>query len=134
MSEFSLPKEMENQMPMSPGEIVTEYRQAKSRMKQIGILADQNLCSKGEIIDILLSYGEEVPKNMLPKEKKQTEPVPKPAPEEAPAALSLEDRLKVKAYDVITNLLPHVTQEEVSIYSFIDRCYGIAELVKEVAK
>ena len=42
MTEITVP--YETTMAMTPGEIVTEYRQAKNRMKQISILADQNLC------------------------------------------------------------------------------------------
>ena len=44
-------------MWMTPGEICREYRQAKKKAAQVGILADLNSCSKAEIRDILLQHG-----------------------------------------------------------------------------
>ena len=44
-------------MWMTPGEICREYRQAKDKAAQVGILADLNSCSKAEIRDILLQHG-----------------------------------------------------------------------------
>lgn len=46
---------------MTKEEILREYRQARYPMKQIGILADENQCSKREIVDFLLAAGAEVP-------------------------------------------------------------------------
>lgn len=57
-------------MIMTNEEIVRDYRAAKNRTKQIGILADENMCSKREIVEILLEAGEEVPGNFLSKGKK----------------------------------------------------------------
>ena len=54
-------------MTMTPEEIVREYREAKTPMKQIGILADENACAKKEIVRILLEAGEEVPAQFLRK-------------------------------------------------------------------
>lgn len=54
-------------MIMTNEEIVREYRQAKQPMKQIGILADENACTKKEIVEILLEAGETVPPQFLPK-------------------------------------------------------------------
>lgn len=54
-------------MVMSKEEIVADYRQSKTKMKQIGILADLNVCKREEIIDILLEAGEELPKNYRKK-------------------------------------------------------------------
>lgn len=58
-------------MIMTNEEIVRDYRVAKNRTKQIGILADVNMCSKREIVEILLEMGEEVPGNFLSKGKKK---------------------------------------------------------------
>lgn len=58
-------------MIMTNEEIVRDYRSAKNRTKQIGILADENMCSKRGIVDILLEAGEEVPGNFLSKGKKK---------------------------------------------------------------
>lgn len=53
-------------MIMSDEEICTEYRQAKNRVAQIGILADQNVCTKDEIKRILIAAGEKLPGNCKP--------------------------------------------------------------------
>lgn len=59
-------------MIMSNADIVREYKAAKTPMKQIGILADQNLCKKKDIVEILLKEGCEVPKFYTKaKEKKE---------------------------------------------------------------
>jgi len=61
-------------MIMSNADIVREYKAAKTPMKQIGILADQNLCKKKDIVKILMKEGCEVPKFYKPKDNKE-EPV-----------------------------------------------------------
>ena len=58
-------------MIMSNADIVREYKAAKTPMKQIGILADQNLCKKKDIVEILLKEGCEVPKFYKPKDNKE---------------------------------------------------------------
>jgi len=45
---------------MTDQEICREYRGAKNKRAQITILADQQLCTKGEIIKILAENGEDV--------------------------------------------------------------------------
>lgn len=62
-------------MNMSHADIVREYKAAKTPMKQIGILADQNLCKKREIVDILLEAGCEVPKVYTKTKEKKEDPV-----------------------------------------------------------
>lgn len=54
-------------MYMTKEEILREYREAKQPMKQIRILADENACTKREIVEILLEAGETVPPQFLPK-------------------------------------------------------------------
>lgn len=44
-------------MNMTPEEILRDFKEAKNQKAQIAILADQNLCTKGEIIDILKEKG-----------------------------------------------------------------------------
>ena len=59
---------------MSEEEICREFRLAASKTKQLQILADENVCTKKEIAEILIRNGEEgVPKwyTNPPKEKKQ---------------------------------------------------------------
>ena len=48
-------------MVMTKADIIQEYKQAKNRRNQITILADQNLISEQEVVDILLAGGCEVP-------------------------------------------------------------------------
>ena len=69
-------------MIMTNEEIVRDYRAAKNRTKQIGILADENMCSKRGIVDILLEMGEEVPGNFLSKGKKKAAALEQPEQEE----------------------------------------------------
>ncbi len=57
-------------MIMTNEEIVRDYRQAKNRSKQIGILAELNGCKKSDIVKILVDAGETVPRNYAAYEKK----------------------------------------------------------------
>jgi len=54
-------------MVMTDSEICSEYRQAKTPQKQIGILADMNCCDKREIVEILRANGETLPGNYVKK-------------------------------------------------------------------
>ena len=54
-------------MIMTNEEIIREYREAKKPLKQIGILADENQCSKKEIVGILTEAGLEVPPQFMPR-------------------------------------------------------------------
>lgn len=44
-------------MDMKPDEIVMRYRQAKEKGKQIKILADMNVCSVDDIVQVLVEHG-----------------------------------------------------------------------------
>ena len=55
---------------MTSTEICKEFREAKNQKLQIRILADQNLCSKDEIIKTLMESGEDL-SCMKPKKKQQ---------------------------------------------------------------
>ena len=63
-------------MNMTNEEIARDYRAAKSKMKQIPILADLNGCDNKTIVNILLEEGESVPGQFLPKRKKSVEKRP----------------------------------------------------------
>lgn len=54
-------------LTMTPEDICKEYRTAKNRVKQIGVLAELNACSKKEIVDILQENGEKLPGNVGPR-------------------------------------------------------------------
>lgn len=64
-------------MMMTDAEIIREYREAKTPLKQIGILADENQCSRGKIVDILRAAGVELP--AVYREKPGNAPHPSPA-------------------------------------------------------
>lgn len=119
-------------MEMTNAEIVMEYKQAKSPMKQIGILADQNLCTKADIVAVLREAGCDLPKYYQPKDTPVIlQPLKEPAPELVPT--ELVKQLKVKAYDAIVSMFPEGGDAQ-SVYSFIDRITGIAQLIREVEK
>lgn len=74
-------------MTMTKEEICRDYRQAKNRLTQVGILADLNGCTKADIKQILIDGGCELPGQMKPKPKgprKQVQEA-KPKAAEAPA-------------------------------------------------
>lgn len=61
-------------MIMSNADIVREYREAKTPMKQISILADLNCCKRKDIVEILVKEGCEVPKFYTKSKDKKEEP------------------------------------------------------------
>lgn len=83
-------------MEMTNEEILRNYRQAKDRRMQIGILADLNQCGTVRIVEILTEGG--VPAEELPKIKKhkaplQEEPRPKKEkPEPRPVGRPRKER------------------------------------------
>ena len=59
-------------MTMTETEIVKDFREAKDKRMQVGILADLNECSKEKIIEILKAGGvdhRELPRTRKPKEE-----------------------------------------------------------------
>lgn len=58
-------------MTMTPDEIYADYRDAKDKTAQIGIMAELNLCTKHEIIKILEDMGVDPSKDEV-KPKKRT--------------------------------------------------------------
>lgn len=48
---------MERMLFMTHYEIMREYQDAKHKGRQIKILADENVCTKDEIIEILKKFG-----------------------------------------------------------------------------
>ena len=63
-------------MQMDEGEIIREYKQARNRMKEVGILADLNCVTKNEMAHWLRDHGQDVPKNFFIGEKKKKDLVP----------------------------------------------------------
>lgn len=60
---------MAKQMEMSQGDIVRSYREAADKKAQVKILADLNVCSQREIIEILIANG--VKAQELPRQRKK---------------------------------------------------------------
>lgn len=60
---------MAKQMEMSQGDIVRSYREAVDKKAQVKILADLNVCSQREIIEILIANG--VKAQELPHQRKK---------------------------------------------------------------
>ena len=61
---------------MTTDEILRDYRAAKSKQNQIGVLADLNCCKARDIVNILLEAGEHVPGNFLSGERRKKKDVP----------------------------------------------------------
>lgn len=128
-------------MEMTRSEIVAEYKAAKVPMKQIAILADQNLCKKKEIVAILLEEGCEVPRQYLPKEmrpapvKEPAEVIPEEVIQEEPRSSGNEmQRVKFAALDAIEKMLPDEECSGGEALAFIDRIRGMLQLIKEIEK
>ena len=54
-------------LPMTPGEIVSNYRQAADPKNQIKILADLNVCTPREIEEVLRAEGIDLPATRMAK-------------------------------------------------------------------
>lgn len=136
--------------PMTDGEIVAEYKQAKVPMKQIAILADLNCCTKKEIVQVLLDAGCSVPGQYLPKAKKDE--VIKIAQAEKAKADKVTEKadtttahtipadyiyppgvtLRLAALDLIEKRLPEPAAEMAAGWAFVNEIRGILQLIKEV--
>ena len=115
-------------MVMTNEEIVKEYLEAKAPMKQIGILADQNLCSKQDIVAVLVDAGCEVPKVFLPKKKAET-------PEAKPLAVPTPNRketLELTAFRSIKNWLPPEECSGGDALVFVNKVQALLEFLEEV--
>lgn len=139
---------------MSEQQIVNEYKEAKSPRNQIAILADQNMCDKKTIVNILEAAGCEVPgyykkKTKDPEataevfdeiaeetQKLQQEPVeeePKEEPKQEEEPLPIAVHVRLAALSAIGNMLPDDGDiEELDCRAFVERTIGILQLVKEV--
>lgn len=77
-------------MNMTNEEIVRDYKLAKTKQKQIGILADLNQCKKADIVEILKAAGQELPGNYNRSKAATTATVQEPPVTEAPIPDELE--------------------------------------------
>ena len=130
---------MERKLPMTKQEIISDYKAAKAPQKQIGVLADLNLCSKKEIAGILLEAGCEVPKYYDRKPKPEmTKADPAPALDQSEAVVKdmqlslkpMENKstsIRHAAIDAIANLL--VQADEGGGTGFRENVRGVLALV-----
>ena len=110
-------------MTMTPVEIAADYRQAKSKLKQIHILADLNQCDTAKIKEILIEQGEKLPGNCsapgVKKAKRKALPKEDPVPaapeekQEAPAAQQAPDEEETVSARVAVPLLTRIAAVQV---------------------
>lgn len=62
-------------MKMDDGEILLSYREAKNKLKQVGILADLNCVTKKEMAQWLSDHGQEVAKTFKVEDKPTAEEI-----------------------------------------------------------
>ena len=142
-------------MYMSNADIVADYRQAKTPMKQIAILADMNQCDRKEIIEILREAGCELPKQYQkkPKTDPKTEPEPgipmkefvsEQCKESIEAMVDDDDTINASeaipliircaAVEVIRKLLGEADGSTDDAVDFREQVRGVIELVAEVER
>ena len=127
-------------MVMTKADIIAEYNQSKDHRKQITILADQNLVSEQEIVDILTAGGCKVPSynyrkrpastaNRPPK-KKAAAPV-ETATETIPRSMATRMIVEKAAMDVVRDFVndKEKTWDELCLYMG-----GVVDLVCLVGK
>ena len=129
-----------NLLPMSDEEIVREYRQAKSKLGQIKILADENVCKKAVIVDILRRAGVDdlpapyrreakVDTGAIPVARPEpvTEPVSEPVTNKVPGAKNDDGKLK------LSHVPPQIIIEIAKIRDYGNRKYADPDNWKRVA-
>lgn len=141
-------------MTMTDEEICREYREAKTPMKQIGILADENQCRRERIVEILRAAGMELP---AVYREKNAGAVHQPSPAgdtltqgkaetenggaeygpilPAPKMAAFEEWVNDGAIEVIARLMADsdssMDQQEAS-WAFRERVRGVLALVHEL--
>ena len=107
-------------MIMSNADIVREYKAAKTPMKQIGILADQNLCKKRDIVEILVKEGCEVPKYYTKAKEKK----------EDPAQAAADTNVGTKEPETLQETATEVVEQD-SFMLDIDEIEPIGDIIAE---
>lgn len=136
-------------MMMTDAEIIREYREAAKPMKQIGILADENQCSRGKIVEILREAGMDLP--AVYREKARTgdgddlsTAARSPSPEgeaeygpilPAPKQAGFSERVNDGAIEVIARMVADSdsgADQENEVWHFRERVRGVLALVHEL--
>lgn len=119
---------MSARLTMTDEEIIREYRQAKQPLKQIGILAEENLCDKKEIVAILRAAGCNLPQQYdqaRHKVKKQPDEEANPAAE--PSGPQVRDHY-TQACDAIFRMMETADSHERLIWQI----EGVLAMLREV--
>lgn len=90
-------------MYMTDSEIYRDYRQARHKSRQIGILADLNGCSKEEIEAVIAKYE---------KQNEVTAPVEAPPPEAPPPEQAETGYVLSRLYEELDRLNAEIRQRE----------------------
>ena len=127
--------------PMTDEEIVRDYQAAKSPLKQVGILAQLNNCSKERIKEILVAAGCELPAQMRPRPKKaQAAKEQEPEPETVPMSevVAVRDALPLLvgecALNVIAELAEKFGDSEDDQFYFRHQVAGVMLLYREIER
>ncbi len=131
-------------MVMTKADIIAEYNQSKNHRQQITILADQNLISEQEVVDILTAGGCDVPMGYkyrkLPNDKYKKAPekrTKKPAPametatETIPRSMATRMIVETAALDTIRQFLAN---KDVTWEDFLVFTSGVVDLTTAVGK
>lgn len=111
-------------MVMSKADIVREYKQAKQPLKQIGILADENSCTKQEIAEILREAGAKLPQQFTPR---------KVSPEITEAAKIPEVTNLDKASQAAMNAIRAIASSDTEEIRALFQIEGVLKMFFEVA-
>ena len=120
-------------MEMTKEEILRSYQEAKKKNEQIKILAQLNLCSQDNIIEILKEMGVDgraLPRLHKPKPAEQQEPtIDGPAPE-------IKEAAKVVENDTV-NHPSHYTDGKIEVIDYIEDKklgYHLGNAVKYISR
>ena len=124
-------------MDMSKDEIVVRYRQAKHKAEQIKILADLNVCSVDDIIQVLTDGGINLrgmnkirgKLSVMQPEPIPTEPIPEPIEDAEPTQPTPEPTAIDSALDVIRNQIREI---DVSISVLTQRKQDIIDKLRDI--
>ena len=119
-------------MVMTENEIVRDYRASKNKGVQLTVLADRNVCSKNEIIEILIKNG--VPDSELPKKDTRGR---KPQGESSDFSIKLTmDKLAVESDKLEKEIadLERIIEKKREVYNGVLKAYGALKELDNLMK
>ena len=122
-------------MTMTNEEICRDYRTAKSKLKQIQLLAELNQCDKETIKRIHVDGGEKLPGTMAaPGQKREWKTAPKREPEKAPMSRAdFQTDLRSQAIELIRKAIDGA-DSEYSGRSAVERVRGILTMLDAIER